>query len=293
MCGRPPPPLPPASPVLPLLDAPCTAAASQAEPACLSSCSRWRHPDGIRGPDSGPRGPQAPVTSVATPPGRGSGHQAPAHGRTRPGTVPPGTRGAPHRRASAPSAEPVSGWVSWTQAWHRLGGQFRGGGGRTGPRPWGRREAAVWVGTRGRHPRSAHTQPAGRAGPPGQEVGPPDSGSSAHPADTPRGSSRLSHLRLAAEGLRPRPAGKEQVQKGPACPTPALWPGWSEAALLTSGSAERGRDGPASPPRLLPERVRRRGRRRGASPRAAARGPGRGQYLLEGPSRARLLQPAP
>lgn len=34
----------------------------------------------------------------------------------------------------------------------------------------GRREAAVWVGTRGRHPRSAHTQPAGRAGPPGQEV---------------------------------------------------------------------------------------------------------------------------
>lgn len=174
MCGRP-PTLPPASPVLPLLDAPRTAAPSQAEPACLSSCSRWRHPDGIRGPDPGPRGPQAPVTSVATPPGRGSGHQAPAHGRTRPGTVPPGTRGAPHRRASAPPAEPVSGWVSWTQAWRRLGGQFRGGGGggQGGGRGDGGKQqcgSAPAVGTRGRHARSAHTQPAGRAGPPGQEV---------------------------------------------------------------------------------------------------------------------------
>lgn len=149
------------------------------------------------------------------------------------------------------------------------------------------------VGTRGQHTRSQQAALGRRARRWPASEGPPDSGSSAHPADTPRGSSRLSHLRLAAEGLRPRPAGKEQVQKGPPCPTPALWPGWSEAALLTSGSAERGRDGPASPPRLLPERVRRRGRRRGASPRAAARGPGRGQCLLEGPSRARLLQPAP
>lgn len=212
--------------------------------------------------------------------------------------MPPGTRGAPHRRASAPPAEPVSGGgeldTGLAQAWRPVP---QGGGGRTGPRPWdgGKQQcgSAPAVGTRGRHTRSQQAALGRRARRWPASEGPPDSGSSAHPADTPRGSSRLSHLRLAAEGLRPRPAGKEQVQKGPPCPTPALWPGWSEAALLTSRSAERGRDGPASPPRLLPERVRRRGRRRGASPRAAARGPGRGQCLLEGPSRARLLQPAP
>lgn len=122
--------------------------------------------------------------------------------------------------------------------------------------------------------------------------GPPDSGSSAHPADTPRGSPRLTHLQLVAEELRPRQAGRSRCRRDlPATHLPCGQAG-AEATLLTSGSAERGWDGPASPC-LLPERVRRTGDGGQPDASAALRGHGRGQRPLAAPGRASLLQPAP